>query len=64
MTPAAFCVWLSEMKEARLARSDAECARLLGLSPNWVVKMKKQGADRRTALACTALRHRMEPFGE
>lgn len=64
MTAAAFRVWLSEMKDAGLARSDAECARLLGVSANGVVLMKKNGTDHRTALACTALLHRMKPFGE
>lgn len=64
MSAAAFRVWLSEMKEAGLARSDAECARLLGISANSVVAMKRNGADTRTALACTALLHRMKPFGE
>lgn len=63
MTAAAFRVWLSEMKEAGLARSDAECARLLGISANAVVAMKTKGADKRTALACRALLHRLEPFG-
>lgn len=64
MTSAAFIAWLADMKSAGLARSDAECARLLGISANSVVAMKKTGADRRTALACRALLHRMEPYGE
>ncbi len=63
MTPATFTSWLSEMKSAGLARSDAECGRMLGLHPNSVVAMKKHGADERTALACTALLHRMPPYG-
>jgi len=50
------------MKSAGLARSDAECARLLGVSANSVVAMKQRGADLRTALACRALLHRMEPY--
>lgn len=54
--------WLADMKSADLARSDAECARLLGVSANSVVAMKKNGADLRTALACRALLHRMEPY--
>lgn len=65
MTPAAFVAWLAEMKSAGLARSDAECARLLGLSANSIVLMKQtRGTDRRTALACRALLHRLEPYGE
>lgn len=62
MTPAAFNAWLAEMKSAGLARSDAECARLLGVSANTVVDMKQRGADTRTALACRALLHRLEPY--
>lgn len=63
MTPAQFTEWLAEMKSAGLARSDAECARQLGISANSVVSMKERGADRRTALACRALLHRLEPYG-
>lgn len=62
MTPEAFTNWLAEMKSAGLARSDAVCARLLGVSANSVVTMKKNGADLRTALACRALLHRLEPY--
>lgn len=62
MTPEQFTNWLADMKSAGLARSDAECARLLGISPNSVVAMKRNGADLRTALACRALLHRMEPY--
>lgn len=63
MTADAFIRWLAEMKAAGLARSDAECARLLGVSANAVVGMKKNGtSDKRTDLACRALLHRMEPY--
>jgi len=62
MTPAAFVSWLAAMKAAGLARSGNAAARLLGVSPNAVVEFKKRGADRRTALACRALLHRMEPW--
>jgi hypothetical protein len=62
MTPAAFINWLASMKEAGLARSDAAAARLLGVSANAVVAMKRKGADKRTALACRALFHRLEPW--
>jgi len=64
MTAEAFNRWLSEMRSSGLARSDAECARLLGVSANAVVGMKKKGADHRTDLACRALLHRMKPYGE
>lgn len=62
MSPVAFRLWLAGMKRAGLARSDAECARLLGIAANSVVLMKRNGADKRTALACRALLHRLEPF--
>jgi len=62
MTPEQFTRWLADMKSAGLARSDAKCAELLGLSKNSIVDMKRRGCDRRTALACTALLHRMEPY--
>lgn len=62
MTAEQFNNWLAEMKSAGLARSDAKCAELLGISANSVVTMKKNGADLRTALACRALLHRMEPY--
>ena len=62
MTPTAFVNWLASMKEAGLARSDAAAARLIGVSANAVVVMKRRGADVRTALACRALFHRLEPW--
>jgi DNA-binding CsgD family transcriptional regulator len=62
MTADQFTRWLADMKSAGLTRSDAECARLLGVSANAVVAMKKNGADLRTALACRALLHRLEPY--
>ena len=63
MTAASFIAWLAAMKAAGLARSDAHCARLLGVSPNSIVTIKKIGADRRTALACAALLAGIEPYG-
>lgn len=57
-----FHQWLADMKAAGLARSDAACARLLGVHVNSIVLMKRNGADRRTALACRALLHRLEPY--
>lgn len=62
MTAAAFVEWLAAMKAAGVARSDAAAARLLGVSANTVVAMKRDGADTRTALACRALFHRLEPW--
>lgn len=62
--PEYFIKWLAEMKAAGLARTDADCARLLDVSANAVVAMKKHGTDKRTDLACRALLHRMMPYGE
>ena len=62
MNPAAFAAWLAAMKAAGLAKSDAHCGRLLGVSPNSIVTIKKIGADRRTALACAALLAGIEPY--
>lgn len=62
MTPSAFIQWLAAMKAAGLARSDAAAGRLLGVSANTMVKLKRDGTDRRTALACRALFHRLEPW--
>lgn len=62
MTPTSFINWLAAMKAAGLARSDAECARLLGISANGLIKRKKQGAGVEAALACRALLHRLEPY--
>lgn len=62
MSCTAFTEWLAAMKAAGLARSDADCGRLLGVSANSIVAMKQRGTDRRTALACRALFHRLEPW--
>jgi hypothetical protein len=51
------------MRMARLAQSDADCARLLGVAANTIVHWKEKGTqDRRTDLACRALLHRLEPY--
>lgn len=63
MTAAQFTAWLAEMKSAGLAKSDAECGRLLGKSDDTVVSYKRKGTDRTVALACRALLHRLEPYG-
>ncbi|MFD2248923.1 hypothetical protein FHS82_001038 [Pseudochelatococcus lubricantis] len=62
MTPADVSAWVADMKAKRIAAIDAECARLLGMHPNSIAAMKQRGADRRTALACRALVHLMEPY--
>ena len=63
MTAEEFNDWLAAMKAAKLATSDAHCGRLLGVSANSVLAMKRGGADRRTALACAALLAGIEPYG-
>ncbi len=62
MTPVSFTNWLAEMKSAGLATTDAASAKLLGIHPNSVVAMKRNGADLRTGLACRAVLHRLEPY--
>lgn len=66
MTPEAFTRWLADMKSAGLSRSDADAGRLLGISANSIVAMKREGvrgpAAERTALACRALLHRLETY--
>ena len=67
MTAEAFALWLKAMKDAGLARSDAACARLLGKSPDTMVRYKQRGVvgpeATVIALACRALMHRLEPWG-
>ncbi len=62
MNDIAFRRWLAEMKEARLAKTDADCARLLGRHPNAITRMKENGTDQTTALACAALWHRLRSY--
>lgn len=64
MTPAAFTQWIADMNLAGLAKSDAACGRLLGRSADQIVRYKQRGADRVVALACRALLHGLEPYGE
>lgn len=62
MTPQDFSAWLVAMKTAGLARSDAECGRLLDRTPRHILHLKRNGADKVTALACSALIHQLEPW--
>lgn len=64
MTAEQFRAWLDEMQSSGRARSDAECGRLLGLTPNGVLKRKAQGAGLEAALACQAVLHGMKPYGD
>lgn len=62
MTGEQFKYWLALMKYQGRAVSDVDCARALGVNANAIVRWKREGADDRTALACTALLHGMKPF--
>ena len=62
MTADQFIKWLVAMRMKGIAKSDAECARLLGISANGLVGIKKNGTDQRTALACRALLEGLEPY--
>lgn len=68
MTPEAFTSWLVEMKATGLIKTDRDAARLLGVSANSVVTMKRDGvqgpAETRTALACRALLAGLAPYGD
>lgn len=54
--------WLADMKASGRARSDAEAARLLGLTPRHVWGLKSTGASRAIALACRAALDGLEPY--
>jgi hypothetical protein len=43
------------MQSTGRARSDAECARLLGVTPRYVSVLKQKGGSRTIALACAAI---------
>lgn len=62
MTPENFTAWLAAMKAAGKAQTDADCAVALDISRNSVVLLKRNGADRRTGLACAALLAGLEEF--
>lgn len=63
MTAAEFCAWLTAMKAAGLARSDADAARQLGRTADSVVMYKRNGTDRTVSLACAALLQQVPPYG-
>lgn len=64
MTPETFNAWLAAMKAAGRADTDADCAVALDVSRNTIVTLKRNGADRRTALACAALLAGLEAYHE
>lgn len=62
MTADAAIRWLAAMKAAGRAKTDADCAAQLGVTPAGILKMKKAGTTRSTALAMAALLHGLEPY--
>ena len=62
MTADQFHSWLAAMKAAGLARSDAECGRLLGKSDETILSYKRRGTDIAVALACRALLEGLKPY--
>lgn len=62
MTPKTFNAWLAAMKAEGKAATDADCAVALDVSRNTIVTLKRNGADRRTALACAALLAGLEAY--
>lgn len=64
MSPESFARWLDDMKGAGLAKNDTAAARLLGITPRGLLKLKTRGADRRTAFACAALLAGIPPYSE
>lgn len=62
MTGEDFTAWLAFMKMRRLAKTDADCSRLLGVSQNTVSAWKRKGAPLYVALACAALFDGLRPW--
>lgn len=62
MTPQMFNHWIRLMKYRGLARTDTDCASLLGIGLSTLARWKESGADKRTALACAALIKEIPPF--
>lgn len=62
MTAEDFRAWLAEMQSKGLARSDAECGRIIGRTANMVQVYKAKGANLTVALACNAVVKGIGPF--
>lgn len=62
MSPSQFVAWIDAMKARYRIRSNAELARALGIGPHTFSRYLHGGADKRTALACRALYHNLEPW--
>lgn len=66
MTPKQFNAWLTEMKSGKrpLAKSNTECARLIGISRRTVQRYKLLGAPDVVAIACNAALHKIGKYGK
>ena len=62
MTAEDFNAWLAGMFRGGLIQSELGAANLLGVTKNTLTKYKREGTDRKTALACRALYHKMDPW--
>lgn len=62
MTSVMFAAWLAVMRDKKLAATDAEAAKLLGVAASTMTRLKEKGGDQRLALACSALVAELEPF--
>jgi hypothetical protein len=62
MPAPSFIAWLEAMASHPFYKSEHEAALALGVTDSAVEIMKREGADTRTALACRALLHRLEPY--
>lgn len=63
MTPEQFKSWLAAMKSAGKAASDRAAADALGVHPQRVAQMKRDGtAQIQTDLACAALLADIDPY--
>lgn len=54
MSSSDVALWWRMAIELGLAKNDAELAALLGVTRQTLYKMRREGADRRTDLACRA----------
>ena len=50
-----FNKWLREMRETGFAKSDTECAKMLGISRRTMLRYKQEGAGLTVSLACKNL---------
>lgn len=57
-----FLKWLKRMKREDRIATDRDAARALGVTPNGILVLKKNGTDLRTALACAALLAGLKPY--